>query len=66
MPNDPTIPTLAEAMHQLLVNIEPFTEASTGYRAQMIAAGYSEEHAEMIAAELHVALIRMATKAFTG
>ena len=49
---------MVDALIGLVDSLEPMTLACTGYRAKLEAAGYSPTMAEMIAAEVHLALIR--------
>lgn len=58
MPGEPAGPvSFAEALAQLLANLQPITEATIGYRKQLEAEGYSPTAAEAMSVRMHEAMM---------
>lgn len=61
---DPALPSkavadMATAFVQVGELMRPILEASAGYRAQVIAAGFCVDAADMMAVEYHAALLAL-------
>lgn len=66
MPDDGTATkedSLAAALVTVGEMMQPIIEAASGYRAQVIAAGFAPAAADLMAGEYHSALIALVRKA---
>jgi len=54
------VPTVSEAIMEIMVGLTPVLEAITGYREQCKQQGFSETAAEQMAVALHMALVSKA------